>query len=97
MNDRIQKLKKYAPKIKIKKLPIYDQLKKYDYIVFSKNSIRDANNNYEFMRLQENNLIIEIGINALNEIRESSISIFSENEIDPDFKKIINQFKAIKK
>lgn len=81
------------PKYTIEKYDFHNEIKKYDYIVISKNSILEANNNYEFMRLQDNNLIIEIGISSSTEIKESSISIFSEGPIDSDFKKVINKFK----
>lgn len=81
------------PKYTIEKYDFYNEIKKYDYIIISKNVILEANNNYEFMRLQDNNLIIEIGMGSSTEIKESSISIFSEGELDSDFKKIINKFK----
>lgn len=68
-------------------------IKKYDYIVISKASIPRANNNYNFMKLQNNNLFIDIGENDNGEIKESAISVFSETEIDSDWKRIINKYK----
>lgn len=68
-------------------------IKKYDYIVISKDSIPRADNNYNFMKLQNNNLFIDIGKNNNKEIKESAISVFSETEIDSDWKRIINKYK----
>lgn len=68
-------------------------IKKYDYIVLSKNSIPIANNNYDFMKMQNNNLIIDIGTSDNGEIRESAISVFSETEIDSEWKRVINNYK----
>lgn len=66
---------------------------KYDCIVISKNSIPSAENNYEFMKMQNNNLVITIGTNGAGEIKESAINVFSETEIDSDWKKSINNYK----
>ncbi|MBR4085963.1 MAG: hypothetical protein IKK33_16950 [Lachnospiraceae bacterium] len=68
-------------------------IKKYDYIVISKNRIPSAKNNYEFMKLQNNNLIIDIGTNNSEGIKESVISVFSETEIDSDWRKLLNNYK----
>lgn len=70
-----------------------ENIKKYDYIVISKNDIPRANDNWNFMKLQNNNLFIDIGKNDNGEIKESAISVFSETEIDSDWKRIINKYK----
>ena len=83
---------KYFPNFTIenvmKNLDIAD-IKKYDYIVLSKNSIPSAKNNYDFKKKQNNNLIIDIGTNDNGEIKESAISVFSETEIDSEWKRVI--------
>lgn len=68
-------------------------IKKYHCIVISKKEIHTAKNNYEFMKMQDNNLIIEIGKIDNEMIKESAISVFSETEIDTEWKKIISTFK----
>lgn len=68
-------------------------IKKYNYIVISKNIIPSAKNNYDFMKMQNNNLVIDIGTNDNGEIKESAISVFSETEIDSDWKRVINNYK----
>ncbi|MBQ9994531.1 MAG: hypothetical protein IJP17_07455, partial [Clostridia bacterium] len=68
-------------------------LKRYDCIVISNRAISCANNTYEFMKLQNNNLVIDIGTDDNRILKESAISVFSEQEIDPDWKKIINAYK----
>ena len=70
-----------------------NDIKKYNFIVISRHDIVFADKYYEFMKKQDNNLIITIGTNENNSIKESSISVFSEFQIDPEWKKMIAKLK----
>ena len=68
-------------------------IQKYNWIVISKHNIQISNDHNEFIKMQDNNLVIEIGKINENIIKESTIQIFSTTEIDSDWKRIINKFK----
>ena len=68
-------------------------IKMFRCLVISKNVIPFADDNYNFMKTQNNNLFIDIGKNDDGIIKESAISVFSETEIDSDWRKAINNCK----
>lgn len=74
------------------KLDAFD-IKKFNMIVISKLDIQKEDNYSTFLKKQDNNLLITIGKELDDELYESSMGIWSELEIDPDFKKIITSFK----
>ncbi len=67
--------------------------KRYDMIVVSRRKIISCNNYKEFIRKQDNNLGITVGDNGGDGLKESTIWINSENEVDEDWKRIINSYK----
>lgn len=70
------------------------ELKRYEHIVIAKGDIPTAETNGTFMRLQSNNLIIDIGADENDAVlKESAFTVFSEEGIDADWKKAIADFK----
>ena len=64
-----------------------------DMIVVSKKAISKTDNYRDFMKNQDNNLVITAGKEVDYKLYESSMGVWSELEIDSDYKKIINSFK----
>lgn len=79
----------------IKFRPNFDpsDIGKLDMIVISKFDIPDEDSYRSFMKKVDNSLLITIGKETDEKLYESSIGIWSETEIDPDFKKVITSFK----
>ncbi len=68
-------------------------IEKYNMLIISKSELQKEENYNTFIKKQDNNLGITIGNGPDDGLYESAMWIWSESEIDPDFKKIINSFK----
>lgn len=66
---------------------------RYNMVVISKEKINICNNYKDFIFEQDNNLCITIGYNNHDIIKESIMWIKSKDDIDKDWKKVINNFK----
>lgn len=67
--------------------------KRYEMIVVSKDSIVHCDDYKGFVCNQENNLGITVGYNDNDILKESTMWISSQNEIDDEWKGIINKYK----
>lgn len=70
-----------------------EQICKMDRVIISKSIIVTEDDFRNFMLMQDNNIVIEIGKSTESSLSESRMWINSENEIDSDLKKIYNAFK----
>lgn len=68
-------------------------MKKFNMIIISKLDIQNEDSYESFIKKQDNNLLITIGKESNDELYESSMGIWSEFEIDSDFKQYITSFK----
>ncbi len=68
-------------------------MKKFNMIIISKLDIQNEDSYDSFIKKQDNNLLITIGKESNDELYESSMGIWSEFEIDSDFKQYITSFK----
>ena len=64
-----------------------------DMVFVSKKAIPKADTYEDFLKAQDNNLQLSIGKEKDGKLFESSLSVTSVNEIDPDWKKTINKLK----
>ena len=64
-----------------------------DMVFVSKNAFTKSDTYEDFVKAQDNNLQLSIGKEKDGKLFESSLSVTSVNEIDPDWKKIINKLK----
>ena len=65
----------------------------FDMVFVSKNAITPAETYNDFIKAQDNNLQLSIGKEKDGKLFESSLSVTAVDEIDPDWKKIINKLK----
>lgn len=74
-----------------------DEIKKYNFIILSKNNIDISNKEKykNYLNKKKGDLIISIGNDDGIELSESSIGVISNNEIDELWKKIIKDLKKI--
>ena len=64
-----------------------------DMVFVSKKAITSAETYNDFIKAQDNNLQLSIGKEKDDKLFESGLSVTSVDEIDPDWKKIINKLK----
>ena len=64
-----------------------------DMVFVSKKAITPAETYNDFIKAQDNNLQLSIGKEKDGKLFESSLSVTAVDEIDPDWKKIINKLK----
>lgn len=65
----------------------------FDMIIISKQPIQIADSYEDFIKNQDNNLGITVGKEKGDKLFETSMWIYTELEIDPDWKKMINLIK----
>ena len=65
----------------------------FDMVFVSKNAFTKADTYEDFVKAQDNNLQLSIGKEKDGKLFESSLSVTAVDEIDPDWKKIINKLK----
>lgn len=85
-----------TPSLKFENISIVsciNDFKKYDMIIVGKEKIIYCDNYKEFICKQNNNLGITVGYNGGDILKESIMWINAENEIDKDWKRIINKYK----
>ena len=68
-------------------------IKKYDLLIISKHNFEKFDNYKTLINNQDNNLIISRGYSDNTKLVESAIWIYSEGEIELEFKKYISSFK----
>ena len=69
-------------------------LYEYEIFILSRDSIAITENSYnEFITKQKGNLVIQLGEENRKILRESSMGVLAENEIDVLWKSILNKFK----
>lgn len=86
----------FAPSFKVEKISIVSSIndfKRYDMIVVSKERIICDDNYKQFICKQDNNLVITVGYNGNDILKESTMWINAEKDIDKDWKRIINMYK----
>ena len=64
-----------------------------DMIIMSKADIQTADTYNEFIAMQDGNLGITVGKESDGKLLESAMWMFTENDFDPDLKKVMTAFK----
>lgn len=64
-----------------------------DMLVISKSNIQQSDDYNSFIKMQDNNLVINAGKEDDNKLCESQMSVWTEGELDSDFVKIVKTFK----
>ena len=68
-------------------------IKKYDLLIITKHNFVKYNNYKTLINNQDNNLVISKGYSDNTKLVESAIWIYSEGEIELEFKRYITSFK----
>lgn len=79
--------------IKITNKVTRDELGKFDMLIVSKCELQETDDRKQFLKMQDNNLGITVGKESEDKLFESCMWIWSESDIDKEFKQIINAFK----